>query len=453
MAVMRIFTIVFTLTSGLFAQAITVTAVQNRVSPNGGLCPGCIATIHYTPESLSFDPSQISVQVNGKAAVVDPFDDGSGGLRGGFDIQLPRDVAPGQVTLVVSTPGGISAPFTLTLDPYVPTLLGIDGVFSCFPAKTAAPGDVVVASAAGLGAVQSGVTLTKPTISVGGVPADVLDATTAGYGYAVRFRVPPGDGFHEVVIAMGGKIGNSIIPQFLPVGAGIDNVTAADYTPGPVAPETILVGVACGGVLSMIGPPAYFQGDPHNLLTTLGGTSIKVKDFAGVERLAPLYLVSSSTVGYVVPAGTASGLATVTAISTSGALLSSGRLEVQAVAPRFFSSFVGGSARGLVVRLRDGVQTVEDLSAQPAIDMGPDMDLVYLVLWVSGVRGRSSLANVNVKIGGVDATVEYAGPQSETPGLDQLNVRVPRSLAGRGQVLLELTVDGKSADPAYAVFR
>ena len=46
--------------------------------------------------------------------------------------------------------------------------------------------------------------------------------------------------------------------------------------------------------------------------------------------------------------------------------------------------------------------------------------------------------------------VDYAGPQPEFPGLDQLNVRLPRSLIGHqapryfGANWLGLTVDGKS---------
>jgi hypothetical protein len=37
-------------------------------------------------------------------------------------------------------------------------------------------------------------------------------------------------------------------------------------------------------------------------------------------------------------------------------------------------------------------------------------------------------------------------PQGQYPGLDQVNVRLPRSLAGRGEVNIALTVDGKAAN-------
>jgi uncharacterized protein (TIGR03437 family) len=48
-------------------------------------------------------------------------------------------------------------------------------------------------------------------------------------------------------------------------------------------------------------------------------------------------------------------------------------------------------------------------------------------------------------IGGVEAEVTWAGAQPTFPGLDQINIRLPRSLAGRGEVELTVTVDGRAA--------
>ena len=52
----------------------------------------------------------------------------------------------------------------------------------------------------------------------------------------------------------------------------------------------------------------------------------------------------------------------------------------------------------------------------------------------------------DVRIGGVPVQVLYAGLQPDFAGLDQINVLVPRSLIGRGEVDLVLTVDGKVAN-------
>lgn len=47
--------------------------------------------------------------------------------------------------------------------------------------------------------------------------------------------------------------------------------------------------------------------------------------------------------------------------------------------------------------------------------------------------------NTQVTIGGVNAQVLYAGPQMVFPGLDQINVVIPQSLAGKGNVPLVMT--------------
>ena len=63
-----------------------------------------------------------------------------------------------------------------------------------------------------------------------------------------------------------------------------------------------------------------------------------------------------------------------------------------------------------------------------------------------GIRFRNSVATVTAKIGGADAQVLFAGAQGNFAGLDQVNVRVPRSLIGRGEVDVLLTVDGQIAN-------
>jgi uncharacterized protein (TIGR03437 family) len=80
------------------------------------------------------------------------------------------------------------------------------------------------------------------------------------------------------------------------------------------------------------------------------------------------------------------------------------------------------------------------------IDLGSATDRVYLQLYGTGIRGASSLSAVAAKVGGENATVEYAGPQGGFVGLDQVNVSLPRTLAGRGEVEVVLTVDGRTAN-------
>jgi uncharacterized protein (TIGR03437 family) len=66
---------------------------------------------------------------------------------------------------------------------------------------------------------------------------------------------------------------------------------------------------------------------------------------------------------------------------------------------------------------------------------------VYLILYGTGIRNHSS--NVTANIGGANVPVQYAGPQPSYAGLDQVNLALPQSLSGSGQVSIILTVDGQ----------
>lgn len=53
---------------------------------------------------------------------------------------------------------------------------------------------------------------------------------------------------------------------------------------------------------------------------------------------------------------------------------------------------------------------------------------------------------MTAKLGGVNAEVAFAGAQGSLIGLDQVNLRLPRSLAGRGEVGIVLAADDKAAN-------
>jgi uncharacterized protein (TIGR03437 family) len=47
----------------------------------------------------------------------------------------------------------------------------------------------------------------------------------------------------------------------------------------------------------------------------------------------------------------------------------------------------------------------------------------------------------------VNSSVLYAGSQMQYTGLDQLNIQLPSSLAGKGNVNLQATFNGTAANP------
>jgi uncharacterized protein (TIGR03437 family) len=181
-----------------------------------------------------------------------------------------------------------------------------------------------------------------------------------------------------------------------------------------------------------------------------------VKDSAGVERRAPLFFVSPGQVNYLVPEGTAAGAATV-AITSGDGSLAAGAVNIASVAPGLFTANADGQGvpAGLAMRIRapgsGGFEAIAQLDAQgrfvPApIDLGPQGQEVYLILFGTGLRKFSAPPGVTAKIGGMDATVTYAGPVGGFAGLDQINVFLPRDLIGRGEVEVALTADNNAAN-------
>lgn len=199
------------------------------------------------------------------------------------------------------------------------------------------------------------------------------------------------------------------------------------------------------------------------LPTQLAGTSVSVRDSAGAERLAPLFFVAATQINFLIPPGTAIGLATITVTSGNGAL-ALGTVNIAPVAPGLFAANANGQGVPAAVVLRvkaNGAQSYEALArfdqaqnrfVTAPIDLDMAGDQLFLLLFGTGLRFNSGLAGVTVRLGGVDAPVSFAGAQGDLAGLDQVNVGVPRALAGRGEVDLVLTVDGSAANTLRVAF-
>ncbi|HMZ17011.1 MAG TPA: hypothetical protein PLD20_03715 [Blastocatellia bacterium] len=226
------------------------------------------------------------------------------------------------------------------------------------------------------------------------------------------------------------------------------SVSAASYLGAALAPEAI--SVAFGAALA--GSTVIADSTP--LPTALAGTSLKIKDSTNTERLAPLFFVSPGQINYLVPTGTAVGDALVTITDGSGRIAPS-RARIEAVAPGLFSANASGQGVAAAVALR--VKANNELVYEPLfrfdaasqrfvsvpVDLGPATETVYIILYGTGIRFRSGLSGVKATIGGADSMVTYAGGQTGLAGLDQINAFLPRELAGKGEVDVVLTVDGK----------
>jgi uncharacterized protein (TIGR03437 family) len=229
------------------------------------------------------------------------------------------------------------------------------------------------------------------------------------------------------------------------------SVSAASFQTGSQASESIVA--AFGANLATQTVVATTLPLP----VTLAGTTVLVRDSQSRQRNAFLFFVSPNQVNYQIPSGLAPGPATVT-ITSGDNTISVGNIEITAVSPALFSASSSGQgvASALVLRARpDNTQVYESVatydSAQQKfvaapIDLGPAGDQLFLILFGTGIRGRSNLSATGCTIGGVAAEALYAGQQGGFVGLDQVNVRIPRSLAGRGEMDVVLRVDGVTAN-------
>ena len=122
--------------------------------------------------------------------------------------------------------------------------------------------------------------------------------------------------------------------------------------------------------------------------------------------------------------GTASGAVKSEGTSKASAILHSGDVHV-------------------ITAHADGTQSVRPLQAGP-VELGASTDKVMLQFYASAVRDA---AEVRVQIGGQEVPVRYAGAAGHFPGLDEVTVELPRSLAGMGDTDVLLTADGQTASP------
>ncbi|HKC87064.1 MAG TPA: FG-GAP-like repeat-containing protein, partial [Blastocatellia bacterium] len=232
-------------------------------------------------------------------------------------------------------------------------------------------------------------------------------------------------------------------------------VSAASYRGDAIAPESIAAVFGEGMTFDTL------TATTSPLPTQLGSVSATLKDASGAERPVRLFFISPKQVNALIPPGLAVGAATLTITqfnSTSFPQMTVAAFRVENVAPGLFSldSSGGGLPAAVVLRVKaDGAQVYESVAQFDAmqqrfvaapIDLSNPSEQVFLIPFGTGIRNRSALSAVTAKIGGVDAEVSFAGALEGLFGLDQINLRVPRILAGRGDVDVVVTADGKTTN-------
>ena len=198
--------------------------------------------------------------------------------------------------------------------------------------------------------------------------------------------------------------------------------------------------------------------------TNLAGTTMTLVDGSNTSYPVPIYSVSPDQVNYYVPGSVQPGPAMVTVTSADGTQ-TSGMVLIAAVSPGLYTANADGKGAPAAIAVCAGVCAGWPIAGhtngqffqntftpgcvpgncgpQPIDVSGPN-DNVVVELFGTGLRHLASTTAIGAQIVNQQNTrqtvpVQYAGKTVYT-GLDQVNVSLPHTLAGSGQVSVVLTV-------------
>src|ERR1700678_1132531 len=208
--------------------------------------------------------------------------------------------------------------------------------------------------------------------------------------------------------------------SWIPAGAGMPNY---GITPGSIF-------VIFGAGLGPSAPPVLQSSASPGLQTTLDQTSIAVT--VGSTTVSPaIYYTSATQVAAVLPSTTPVGKGTIT-VTYSGQPSAAAPITVVANAPGLDTLAQTGTGLAAVTDINGNVYGVANSAKSGST----------VILWGSGIGADTNnddrlypqkqdnlagILGVQVFIGGISATVQYAG-RSQYPGLDQYNVVIPASV-------------------------
>jgi uncharacterized protein (TIGR03437 family) len=184
------------------------------------------------------------------------------------------------------------------------------------------------------------------------------------------------------------------------------------------------------------------------------GSRVMVEDVA-----AEVFFVAAGQINFVVPAGTAPGSRRISVLGPGGERSHSTTVDVRVTAPAVFSANASGQGAVAALALRlggDGTRTDVPVfrCSSPwqcvlqAIELNEEP--VYLSLYGTGFRGAREVV---VKVDDEAVPAVYAGPQGQFAGLDQINLRLDRSVRTRGERNLTVFADGAASNVVRILLR
>lgn len=186
---------------------------------------------------------------------------------------------------------------------------------------------------------------------------------------------------------------------------------------------------------------------------TGSGLTIRLIDSARSESVVPEYRSGPGWIEAVVPDGAALGEASLT-ITGSG-FHATGTVMIETISPGLFTANQDGKGApvGRVIRTAEDGSVSSEPLATCAEEPGSCVPAALAVtggmvieLEATGVRGQTDAASFTARIGDEPAEVAAVTAADSAPGVDLITVRLPESLAGRGEVDLVIATGEKTAN-------
>jgi uncharacterized protein (TIGR03437 family) len=233
----------------------------------------------------------------------------------------------------------------------------------------------------------------------------------------------------------------------------VASVSAASFVASPATLAQNSIAAAFGTQLAIATQIATTQPLPTNL----AGTTVTID---GVP--AQLFFVSSGQINYLIPETVPPGDAQVVVTSTADngdQVISRGTIKIASAAPALFTANANGAGVPAAVtgRINANNQFVFDpnppFEPDPVtpgvfipspIDVGTDERPAFLILYGTGLRNAEP-DSLRAIIGGLEVPVVAVAAPGFT-GLDQINLQIPASLKGRGEVDVTLVASGVSSN-------
>lgn len=190
------------------------------------------------------------------------------------------------------------------------------------------------------------------------------------------------------------------------------------------------------------------------------GSVVEVADSAGRVRAPQIFFLGERQVNFLIPAATATGAARISLIAPGGTRTHSTVVNISTVAPALFSANATGRGAPAAVAIRveaGGAQIPVEVfrCAGPLLCTLQPVELndrpVYLSLYGTGLRWARG--PIVVKVDEEEVPVTYAGPQGQFAGLDQVNVRLDRTVRTRGERNLTVFAAGVASNVLRILLR